>query len=220
MNGTTTSTSVARRPVVVATRNEGKLAELRALLGPRVAVRTAAELGVELPEETGATFVENAILKARAVADATGAIAIADDSGLEVEALGGRPGVYSARYAGEDATDAGNRRKLLDALEGVPPDQRQARFVCAIAIVDGDEVVTTAGHCAGAIGFQEKGTGGFGYDSVFVLPDGRTMAELPASEKNRISHRALAMRHALPLISDRLHRQDWRPEPSTTTEDD
>ena len=215
-----TATSTAQpTTVVVATGNPGKLAEMRALLGPGVRVRSATELGLELPEETGTTFEENALLKAQEIARQSGEIAIADDSGLVVEALDGRPGVYSARYAGPGASDAANRRKLLEALDGVPDDARSARFVSVIAIAFGpDDVVTAEGLCEGTIGREERGSGGFGYDSLFVLPDGRTMAELAPEEKNRISHRARAMQMAVPMLRSRLAGRGGRPQPSTSTE--
>lgn len=191
--------------IVLASGNRGKLEELRALLGPSVTVRSAPELGIELPEETGTTFEENAVLKARAVAEQTGLMAIADDSGLEVDALDGAPGVYSARYAGMESNDERNIDKLLQALDGVPDHLRTARFRSAIAIAFApDDVVTTTGSCEGAIGHARRGTGGFGYDPVFTFPDGRTMAELAPEEKNAISHRGHAMRAAIDVIRKRL----------------
>lgn len=192
--------------IVVATGNPGKLAELRALLGSGYRVLSAVDLGVEMPEETGKTFAENAILKARAVARQTGKVAIADDSGMEVAALGGAPGVRTARYAGPAATDADNRNKLLDALQSAVGDERQARFVSVIAIAfSPEEVITTSGTCAGVIAREERGQGGFGYDSIFQTPVGKTMAELSASEKNAISHRGQAMRMATQLLAERFH---------------
>lgn len=191
--------------IVLASGNHGKLEELRALLGPSVTVRSAPELGLTLPEETGTTFEENAILKARSVAEQTGMMAIADDSGLEVDALDGAPGVYSARYAGVESNDDRNTEKLLSALEGVRDDRRSARFRSAIAIAfSPDDIVTTTGSCEGLIGHAKRGTGGFGYDPVFVFPDGRTMAELSPDEKNAVSHRGHAMRSAIEVIRDRL----------------
>lgn len=199
--------------IVLASGNRGKLEELRSLLGPSVTVRSASELGAELPEETGTTFEENAILKARAVADQTGLMAIADDSGLEVDALDGAPGVYSARYAGPEADDDRNTAKLLDALAQVPDGKRTARFRSAIAIAFSPaDIVTTTGSCEGVIIREKRGTGGFGYDPVFLLPGGRTMAELEPSEKNAVSHRGHAMRDAIMVIKERLSSASEVPE--------
>lgn len=190
---------------VLASGNPGKLDELRSLLGPSVSVRSAVEMGAELPEETGMTFEENAVLKARFVAKHTGMIAIADDSGLEVDALDGAPGVYSARYAGEPSDDQRNTAKLLEALSDVPDGQRTARFRSAIAIAfSADDIVTTSGSVEGTICREKRGTSGFGYDPVFLLPGGRTMAELDSDEKNAISHRGHAMRAAIDVIKERL----------------
>jgi XTP/dITP diphosphohydrolase len=179
--------------VWVATRNEGKKEELRALFasGP-FALAFPEEL--EDVEETGSSYVENATLKARALAMARGVWALADDSGLEVEALGGAPGVRSARYAGEGATDAQNRKKLLDEMRRRPPAYRKARFVCVMALASPEgEVFTAEGECAGRIGTEERGDGGFGYDKILWFPDlGKTMAEMSDAEKNRISHRSKA----------------------------
>ncbi|MGB3304670.1 MAG: RdgB/HAM1 family non-canonical purine NTP pyrophosphatase [Thermomicrobiales bacterium] len=187
----------ARPRVVLATENQGKVRELRDLIGDIADVIDLKPLDLVLPPETGATFEENAIAKARFAAKATGMIAVADDSGLEVDALGGLPGVRSARYAGENATDAENRSKLLSAMREIPDGQRGARFVSVIAIVEPDgTTITTEGTCAGSIAHTERGTGGFGYDSLFLLESGRTMAEISAAEKNAISHRGAAMRAA------------------------
>jgi XTP/dITP diphosphohydrolase len=156
--------------------------------------------GLEWPdiEETGATLVENALLKARAVLEATGVAAVADDTGLEVDALGGAPGVHTARYAGPSATYAENRRALLEALED--REDRAARFRTVIALVgtDGSEL-TVEGVLEGTITRSERGSGGFGYDPIFEV-DGRTLAEIPEREKNRISHRGRALR----ALADRL----------------
>jgi XTP/dITP diphosphohydrolase len=187
--------------LAIASNNQGKIAELRSLLGDAVYVVTLAGLGLESPEETGQTFQENAEFKARYVHDHTGLPALADDSGLEVDALDGRPGVRSARFAGEAATDADNRALLLAELTDVPTTRRTARFVSVIAMVDEDGGLHAArGTCEGVITFQERGANGFGYDSIFELADGQTMAELDPHEKNRRSHRGLAMRHALPAV--------------------
>lgn len=198
---------------VLASGNRGKLAELRSLAGPSVTVTTASQHDAELPEETGTTFEENAILKARAVAKQTGLMAIADDSGLEVDALDGAPGVYSARYAGGESDDRKNRQKLLREMEYVPDSERSARFRCAIAIAfSPHDIVTASGSCEGSITRAERGTGGFGYDPLFELPDGRTMAELKPEEKNLMSHRGHAMRKAIAIIRDRFGIDDSRKE--------
>lgn len=183
--------------VVVATRNKGKLREIVPLLaGIRLELCTIDELAPDAElREDGVTFEENALAKARQAAAATGLPAIADDSGLEVDALDGAPGVWSARYAGSGADDVKNNARLLAALRDVPAGQRGARFRCVAAFVDparGVEVVRD-GACAGEILTAPRGSDGFGYDPLFLLPAlGRTMAELPLAEKNRLSHRAAA----------------------------
>lgn len=157
-------------------------------------------------EEDGRTFLANALQKARAVARDTGTLTIADDSGLEVDYLQGKPGVCSARFAGEGASDAENNRKLLRLLDDVPPSQRGAAFRCVIAIVDphGKES-WVEGACSGVIGDSEKGTQGFGYDPLFVIPAlGKTLAELPLEEKNRISHRGKALAALKAVLKDFL----------------
>jgi len=186
--------------LVFATRNRGKLAELSVLAEPLgLEVISAAELGAPDVEEDGATFEENAAKKAREVAAAVGLPALADDSGLVVDALDGAPGVYSARFAGPEATDADNNRLLLSRLQGVAEDLRGAHFVCAMAFADpggalGDHVEVTRGECHGVILEAPRGEGGFGYDPLFIVPDrGQTFAELGAAVKNTISHRAMAM---------------------------
>jgi XTP/dITP diphosphohydrolase len=187
-------------PVLLATRNRGKLAELKALLDGN---HLALALPDAMPEvdETGGTFVENALLKARALGAATGAAALADDSGLEIAALGGAPGVRSARYAGDRAADADNVAKLLRDLAGAA--DRSARFRCALALVlpDGRELVAE-GTWDGAIAEAPRGTNGFGYDPVFLVPGlGRTAAELPPELKQRLSHRAAAARLLIHKLS-------------------
>ncbi len=187
--------------LAIASNNPGKVVELRALLGGEIRIVSLADLGLESPEETGDSFAANAVLKARHVFDAAGVPTLADDSGLEIDALGGAPGVHSARYAGDHADDAANRRRLLEVLQHVPAPKRLARFVCVIAVVDAHGHITLSrGSCEGSITFEERGRGGFGYDSLFELPDGRTMAELSSIEKNRISHRAAAIRLAVPRV--------------------
>ena len=188
--------------VVLATGNAGKIREFAELLGPLgFEFVPQAEFGIEPPEETGETFEANAILKARHAAARSGLPAMADDSGLEVDALGGAPGVRSARYAGEAAGDLANLNKLLQALATVPPDARHARFRCVIALVqaaDDSAPILGRGRWEGRILESARGAGGFGYDPVFA-PQGetRSVAELPAAEKHAHSHRAAAMRDLL-----------------------
>ena len=201
------------RPLVFATRNAGKLVELRQLL-PGVDVIDIAEatrrIGRDIPEvvEDANTFAGNAAKKAREVSAATGMPALADDSGLEVDALDGAPGVYSARYAGVSghAADAANNSKLLVALAGVPPERRTARFRAALALADvagplGAEVIVEEGTCEGVILDAPRGTGGFGYDPLFLFPElGKTFAELGVGTKGDLSHRARAMRAIKPRL--------------------
>lgn len=198
------------RPLVFATRNPGKLVELRQLL-PGADVlgvdEAAARLGRDIPEvdEDADTFAGNAAKKAREVSRATGFPALADDSGLEVDALGGAPGVRSARYAG-GAGDAANNARLLDALRGVPPDRRTARFRSVLALADvagplRDEVITADGVCEGVVLEAPRGTGGFGYDPLFLFPElGQTFAELGVGTKGELSHRARAMQAIKPRL--------------------
>ena len=203
--------------LVVATNNRGKLEELRALLeGLPIELLTLADVGAKdmVIVEDGATFEQNAIKKARAVADATMMMTIADDSGLEVDALGGQPGVRSARFAHERATDAENNAALLTRLEdmGDTPDRFPARFRCVLALVDpyeGGEPHLSEGRCEGVITKTPRGTGGFGYDPLFLVEGGdKTMAELAAEEKNRISHRALACLRLRPVLERALLDRD------------
>ena len=190
--------------VLVATGNRGKQREYRELLAPLGwALKFPQDVGVRLEvEESGATYAQNAALKAQAWAKATGALVLADDSGLEVEALDGAPGIYSARYAPQPhATDADRRRYLLANLAGKPRPWR-ARFVCVIAVATPAGTLHFAeGFCAGEIIPEERGAHGFGYDPIFWLPDvGLTMAELSPAEKNRRSHRARAVAAILPVL--------------------
>jgi XTP/dITP diphosphohydrolase len=195
--------------LVFATRNAGKVAELRALLaGAALTIRSAAELATPDVEEDADTFEGNAIKKARAVAAATGLPALADDSGLEVDALDGAPGVWSARYAGVDGpgADAANNARLLEALRGVPPARRTARFRAVLAFADpagplGGEVWTAEGVCPGVVLEAPRGDGGFGYDPLFWVPElGATFAELGVGSKNDRSHRARAMAAMRPRL--------------------
>ena len=191
--------------LVLATRNRKKLAELEQLLeGTGIEILGLDEFP-QIPEvhEDGKTFAENAVKKARTVAEATGIVALADDSGLEVDALGGKPGVYSARFAGEHGDDAANNAKLLELMRNVPEGQRKARFRCVVAIaVPGGEVHLVEGACEGHIGYEPKGDYGFGYDPLFVVEEfGKTMAELPPEVKNRISHRGRALERARAILA-------------------
>jgi XTP/dITP diphosphohydrolase len=184
------------KELVLASHNAGKLKELQAMLGDAVRVRSVAEFSSHEPEETGLSFVENAILKARHAAKVSGLPALADDSGLAVDALGGAPGIYSARYAG-GKDDAANNAKLLAALQGVPDAERGAQFVCALALVRHAEdplPILCEGLWHGRILHEARGAHGFGYDPLFWVPEcDCASAELPAAEKNRLSHRARAM---------------------------
>ncbi len=195
------------RRLVFATRNQGKLRELSALVAPlALEIVSAAELQAPEVVEDGQTFAENAAKKASVVAAATSLPALADDSGLVVDALEGAPGVHSARFAGPRATDAENNLLLLQRLQGVAPRDRTAAFVCVMAFVDPGasrpgEVLLAEGRCHGRILEEARGEGGFGYDPLFWVPErGRTFAELGSEVKNSISHRAMAMREMLSLL--------------------
>lgn len=193
-----------RRSVVLATRNQGKVKEFNRLFADLgwEGISLAEFEGVPEVIEDGETFEANALKKAIEISTYLNLPALGDDSGLEVDALDGRPGVYSARYAGEDATDEKNWRKLLDELDGVPMERRTARFRCTIAfVVPGSEPVITTGSCEGLIAKEPKGTNGFGYDPVFYIPElDKVMAQLLPEEKNQISHRARAMNHLLEAL--------------------
>jgi XTP/dITP diphosphohydrolase len=214
------STHVPRRPLVVATSNPGKLREFGALLQDLpYDLYSLGELKITPPEETGSSFLENALLKARHAAASAStasaraalggaplsdAAALADDSGLEVDVLGGAPGIYSARYAGSGADDSANNARLMAALEGIRPDQRRARYRCALVFVRSAvdaEPLIAEGIWEGLILEAPRGSGGFGYDPYFFLPElGLTAAQLDAAAKNRLSHRGIAMR----ALRDRL----------------
>ena len=202
------------RRLLVATRSVHKLRELRELLDlDHTTLVSLDDLGIEGdPVEDGATFETNAAIKARFGVRATGLPTLADDSGIEVDALGGAPGVRTRRYAGEDATDAANNAKLLDALRGLPPEERGARYVCVLALAlpdaagprGGVRLVTARGTCRGRIAAEPRGTGGFGYDPIFEPasepPGGRTLGLWTPAEKNAISHRARAARRMAPRL--------------------
>ncbi|MCX8956963.1 XTP/dITP diphosphatase [Erwinia psidii] len=192
--------------VVLATGNAGKVRELADLLTSRgFDIVAQSALGVESAEETGLTFIENAILKARHASSATGLPAIADDSGLAVDALGGAPGIFSARYAGENATDQQNLEKLLNALETVPDGQRRALFHCVLVFLRHAEDPTPLvfhGSWQGEIARSASGEGGFGYDPIFFVPElGKTAAALSKDEKRAISHRGKALALLLDAMS-------------------
>jgi len=191
--------------LLLATKNRAKAREYSLLLeGIPYQIVTLADLNIDLVvSETGRTLEENASIKARAYATESNLLALADDSGLEVDALGGEPGVLSARYAGEGVSDRERIEFLLRRLEGIPWERRAARFVCVIAIASPEgQLELCRGECDGIIAFEPKGQSGFGYDPVFYLPElGRTMAELSIEEKNEISHRGRAARKARQLLS-------------------
>ena len=190
--------------LLIATGNPGKIREFRALFDAHVEsdweLVSPADVGLAdfSVVEDGETYAENAGRKARSYANASGLPALADDSGIEVDALDGAPGLYSARYAGEDSDDAANRAKMLRELAGVPAEQRAARFRCVIALAFPYTTNLRLGEgvVEGSIAMDERGDLGFGYDPLFALPDGRRMAELDVSEKSRISHRARALANA------------------------
>lgn len=191
--------------VVLATGNAGKVRELASLLndfGLDVVAQT--ELGVESAEETGLTFIENAIIKARHAAQVTGLPALADDSGLAVDVLGGAPGIYSARFSGVDATDQQNLEKLLEELQDVPDDKRQAQFHCVLVYMrhaDDPTPLVCHGSWPGVIAHQSAGEGGFGYDPIFYVPAlGKTAAELTREEKSAVSHRGQALKLLLEAL--------------------
>ena len=199
---------IEMKKLLIATHNKGKVREYKKLLSDLpLEITYLDELGItEEVEETGSTFEENARIKATEYARMTGLLTWADDSGLEVDALGGRPGVHSARYGGPGASDEEKYRRLLAEMEGVPEGSRTARFrsVVAIATPSG-RVWTTAGKCEGVIARHPRGKFGFGYDPIFYLPWlGKTMAELPPEKKNEISHRGEASRKAKKLLRDLL----------------
>jgi len=192
--------------VVIASTNPGKIAEVRQIMAglPLVLVTRDEVGGWPEVEETGDTYLANALLKAHAVAAVTGRAALADDSGIEVDALDGAPGVRSARFAGEQATDEDNNARLIASLDGVPPERRGARYRCVAVLVtpEGDEIAGV-GSCEGRIGFEARGTGGFGYDPWFIPErESRTMAELTAEEKHAISHRGKALRGLADKLRD------------------
>jgi XTP/dITP diphosphohydrolase len=195
--------------LVLATNNRDKITEIRHLLDDLPVTILTRDDFLEFPDpdETGATLVENAVIKARAISDFCGLPALADDSGLEVDALNGAPGVYSSRYAGDNVTYADNYTKLLRDLEGIPREKRTARFRCVIAVAwSPDDIETVEGAADGYITEDIAGTKGFGYDPVFFYPLlNKRFSEMTLDEKNRISHRGLALQEARTVIIERLN---------------
>ena len=205
------------RRIIFATGNEGKMKEIRLILedlGLEILSMKEAGIQAEIRED-GSSFEENAVIKARAVMEMSGSIVLADDSGLEVDYLNKEPGIYSARYLGEDTSYHAKNRSLIDRLEGVPDEKRTARFVCAIAaaLPDG-RVLTTRRTMEGIIGYEERGEGGFGYDPIFYLPEyGCSTAELSMEKKNELSHRGKALRAMKEMLREALElREEEREE--------
>lgn len=197
-----------RKKIIFATSNEGKMKEIRMILeGMDVEVLSLKQAGIDIEiEETGKTFKENAILKAKTIAKTCGEIVLADDSGLEIDFLNKEPGIYSARYMGEDTSYRVKNANLIERLQGVPDERRTARFVCAIAAVfpNGD-IITTQDTLEGIIGHEEKGKNGFGYDPIFYLPEYHcTAAELTVEQKNKLSHRGKALQQMKLLFGSRI----------------
>lgn len=192
--------------IIAATKNKNKLREFGEILkGFEIISQEEAGIDIEV-EETGTTFEENSYLKAKAIYDITGITTIADDSGLCVDALGGEPGVYSARYGGEGYDDKGRVQLLLENMKDVPDEKRTARFVCVITLVGKEGVLTARGECEGKIGYEPKGENGFGYDPVFFTAQyNKTMAEATPDEKNAISHRG----NALKIFAEKLAKKEY-----------
>lgn len=199
-----------KKQIVFATGNAGKMREIRAILadtGCEILSMKEAGIIADIVED-GKTFEENALIKAKAVAEYTDAIVLADDSGLEIDYLNGEPGIYSARYLGEETSYRVKNQNLIDRLQGVPDEMRTARFVCAIAAVfqDGTTLITK-GTIEGRIGYEERGEGGFGYDPIFYVPEyGKSTAELSEDEKNAISHRGKALCRMKEALKDKLQQ--------------
>ena len=196
------------KEVIVATGNAGKLQEMKDILAPLdLQVRSMREAGIEREvEETGSTFEENAMLKAKGIRGLTDSIIIADDSGLEIDALNGEPGIYSSRYLGKDVSYDVKNAELIRRLTGVPDEKRTARFVCAVAVIlpDGRDF-TVRGEMEGRIGYEIIGENGFGYDPIFYLPEyGMTSAQISPEEKNRISHRGKALAKMVEKLREML----------------
>ena len=192
--------------IIAATKNKNKLREFGEIL-KGFEIISQEEAGVDIDvEETGTTFEENSLLKAKAIFEATGITAIADDSGLCVDALGGEPGVYSARYGGVGYDDKGRVQLLLKNMKDIPDEKRTARFVCAITMVGKDGIITARGECEGKIDYSPKGENGFGYDPVFFVEKyGKTMSEISPEEKNSISHRGKALK----IFAEKLNKKEY-----------
>ncbi|MBQ7956292.1 MAG: XTP/dITP diphosphatase [Lachnospiraceae bacterium] len=197
-----------KKQIIFATGNAGKVREIRAILGDLgLEVLSMKEAGISADiEEDGATYEENALIKAREVAKYTDAIVMADDSGLEIDYLNCEPGIYSARYMGEDTPYTVKNNNLIERLNGVPDEERTARFVCAIAaVLPGGEEVTTRGIIEGRIGYEEAGENGFGYDPIFYVPQfGKTTAQLSPEEKNQVSHRGKALEQMKEILRKKI----------------
>lgn len=201
--------SLSEPTVVVATSNPGKAREFAELLPPGIRILSLRDIGATAPDETGATFLENATIKALSASNQTDHVVIADDSGICVDALAGAPGLHSARFAGENASDAENRDKLLGLLIGVSDEQRGAHFLASIVVARNNTIIATAeGRVDGAVATYVRGNNGFGYDPLFLLPDSRTMAEVDNFEKNQISHRARATHQVLPVLLEAIGKTD------------
>ena len=197
-----------KKQIVFATGNAGKVKEIRAILGDLgMEILSMKEAGISTDiEEDGITYEENALIKAREVAKYTDAIVMADDSGLEIDYLNCEPGIYSARYMGEDTSYTIKNNNLIQRLDGVPDEKRTARFVCAIAaVLPGGEELTTRGIIEGIIGYEEAGENGFGYDPIFYVPRfGKTTAQLSPEEKNQVSHRGRALEAMKELLKEKI----------------
>ena len=197
------------RDLVVASKNRGKIEEIKAVFNglPFCVMAVSDCVNVDEPEETGTTFAANAELKARYYAKATGRICLADDSGLEVDALNGAPGVYSARFAGEHASDGDNNAKLLSLLTDLPPEARTARFRCALVFYDpaANILLRAEGTCEGVLLNSPCGKGGFGYDPLFYMQEhGKTLAQMTVAEKNAVSHRGAALRAMSAILEEHV----------------